>query len=661
MKSSESWPGLLVQTLTAPMILYLMVALFPGVESVNAPGLDNSAIYALNHLPQTEYAFGKDVFYTYGPLGYLQVPMPVGDSLARAMIFRIAIHLLLGALLFMHWRATGNGQGIWVFAVCYLLVNIIGFGSAITVEFFSDYYLIMICGLALSLGLKRERWLAFSLTTCGIISSLLLFIKFNTGLAATATFFVALAVIFTRSPKRWKLLLAAVSIYLITVLVLSLTLVGGLGQMAMWLRTTFEIASEYNVAMSIQGARLALLEGLAAFAVYLALVVWLFLKKSTAGLVGLVFIPVMLMALKSGFVRQEGHELTYFFAASLILCAMVICVERLSELLTATIAFLLVFALMSDVRRNPKELVWNQADLRTRIVNILSLNIGTTKIDRLINFRQWEKSLSEQSQRNLSVLRLPDGWLDNVNRQHQTFDVIPWEINYCPANDLKWLPSPTLQSHTSYTVWLDDLNAGHFRNDNSPDFVLVSFAIIDSRPLLWETPATWRMLLNNYQVEKIKPESNLLMLKKKPPTTDPEWQTIGETVITPHQWEIVPDSESLIFAQLNLSLTVLGLLRKTAFRLPPVMMDVEYDDGHRMELRILPNVARNGLLINYLPRDLEELAKLFNCQATTPIRRFRIMGRGADFLAQTIKVTWKKAVKPCEGMTKPSPPHDVRR
>lgn len=648
--SPKSSSGLLIQILTALVIVYLMVALFPGIENANYPGLDKSWIYALSHLPQTDYSFGKDVFFTYGPLGYLLIPSPVGDIFARTMIFLLAAHLLLGVLLFLHWRVTSNRLGVLIFTTVYLLLNMLSFVNTTTLEIFSDYYLIMICGLAFSLGLKREKWLAFSLTICALISSLQVFMKFNTGAAATAQFFVAVAVVFIRSPAKRKTALTAVAIYLITFLTLSLVLIGGPGRIATWFRASLEIASEFSAAMSIAGARFGLLEWLATFAVFLTLTAWLLLKKSTAGLVALCTLPVMLATFKSGFVRQDSHEMVYFLAISLVMCLIVVCVERTNELVAAVIAFLLVFAVTTDA----KQRWWGPTNWTAQASNILSLKPGMMKIGRLMRLKQWEKSLAEQSHNSLSSLRLPDGWLDNVDRQRQTFDVVPTEINYCPANDLKWNPTPTLQSYVAYTDWLDNLNAGHFRGQNSPDFVLVSYYTIDYRHLLWDTPSTWRMLLNNYEIAQIKPEANLMMLKRKPVTSEPEWQTVGETVIAPFQWQTPPESDGLIFAQMNLLLTLSGRFRKTALRLPPVMIEVEYADGTHTEFRVMPKVAANGLLLNYLPTDLLGLERLFKCQAVTPVRRFRLMGRGANFLTQAIKVTWKKETKPCGVIAQPT-------
>ncbi|MBL8187258.1 MAG: hypothetical protein JNK38_04590 [Acidobacteria bacterium] len=639
------WGGLLA-------IAYLTIAFFPSGGALIFPyGLDNSWQFALSHLPQSDYSLGKDVFFTYGPLGYLLYPLPVGNALWQAVIFRLTAHLLLGVLLFLHWRAIPNRSGFFSFIVCFLLLNLLTYQSKFTLlEVFPDYYLLMICGLAFSLGLKRENLLASGLAICAVISGLMLFAKFNTGVAAASFFWMALGTLFFQQAKWRKVLLFAAALYAGTVLISSFVFIGGPRQIAMWLKTSLEIASGFSVAMSILGERFDLLECLTVFAIFLSLTAWQLVKRRNAGLVGLAFLPAMFLAFKSGFVRQDSHELMYFFAANLTICVIILSIESWREIAIAAPALLLAFAITAEVRSR----FWENNNLTSQIVSFINLNSGLTKIRQLINFSTLEQQVIEESRNNLKVLKLAESWLNGIDRQHDSFSVLPWEINFCPANDLKWNPLPTLQAYAAYTSWLDDLNSAHFNNPYSPDFLLVTYETIDSRHLLWDTPSTWRTVLNNYQIEKTAQANSPLLLKRKPQLTTPDWQTIGETATAPHQWTEIPESSGLLYAQMNLSWSLSGQVRKFAFRVPPVMLELENASGQIVKFRIMPDVARNGLLMNFPPNDFDSLTRLFDCQAKNPVRRFRITGRGADFLNPAIKLTWKKAITPCGRITQPT-------
>src|ERR1700682_702603 len=72
-------------------IIYLCIATFSVQTDKIQPGLDESWRYGLNALATGHYIFGKDVIFTYGPLGYLSHPMPLGDNLARAAAFTLCI------------------------------------------------------------------------------------------------------------------------------------------------------------------------------------------------------------------------------------------------------------------------------------------------------------------------------------------------------------------------------------------------------------------------------------------------------------------------------------------------------------------------------------------------------------------------------------------
>ena len=55
-------------------------------------GLDASWAYALNDIHiKGSYIFGKDVFFTFGPLGYLLQPFCCREIVIQAFIFKMAI------------------------------------------------------------------------------------------------------------------------------------------------------------------------------------------------------------------------------------------------------------------------------------------------------------------------------------------------------------------------------------------------------------------------------------------------------------------------------------------------------------------------------------------------------------------------------------------
>ena len=56
-----------------------------------SPGLDRSWVFALNFFADQNIIFGKDVFFSYGPLGYLILPMDIGSNFFNGIIFQLFI------------------------------------------------------------------------------------------------------------------------------------------------------------------------------------------------------------------------------------------------------------------------------------------------------------------------------------------------------------------------------------------------------------------------------------------------------------------------------------------------------------------------------------------------------------------------------------------
>src|SRR5215468_1836408 len=68
---------------------------FPGNDAVAKTGLDPSWVIGLNLFAHDGFRFGRDVIFTYGPLGWVVRPLEVGAHLLIGNWVRVALHLLL--------------------------------------------------------------------------------------------------------------------------------------------------------------------------------------------------------------------------------------------------------------------------------------------------------------------------------------------------------------------------------------------------------------------------------------------------------------------------------------------------------------------------------------------------------------------------------------
>ena len=628
------------------LTVYFLVATFNVGFSVVRPGLDASWIYALNYLTDSPLAYGRDVAFTYGPLGYVMVPLPFGAAPGTAAPFRLALQLLFGGVLGVY---VARSRG-WVPVCAFLVAQIISRLGGLGWSNFMDYQLLLICGLLLGLALMGEGRRPWAYPLAGLVAALSLFLKFGTGLGIGLTFGVAGLGLLAWRRGLWKWVCGSWLLAVVAVAGLAAALLGSVRYLPTWLRAGLEIAGGYSSAMSLVAPRRNLILAAAALAVYGGLTLWLLLSRRRLGLLALALSVAAFAAFKGGFVRQdEGHEPLFFVPLPVLVSVLVINAERARELAPALAALVLVFLLgcLARLGYGPISPSW-----KSELAGMLSLRMARESARYLT---RPETFTPQQVRERLQGQRLPEEWLAEVDRRTQTADVLPWEISYCPANGLSWSPLPTLQLYTAFTPWLDGWNARHFIDTRVPDFVIVEHLALDGRHPLWDGPATWRAVLNNYEVRRSDAGLNRMLLRRKAQLVEPVLEAAGEGEAAAGQWVAVPDSASPLYLELELEPSLWGKIRRTLLRFPRVEVELVYESGREATYRVMPGLARGGLLMNYLPVGPEELEELFNCQAGDRVARFRVAGSGASLLTRPVKLTWKRAPAQCASVSAPDP------
>jgi hypothetical protein len=76
------------------LFIYVFIAFLPLPSPIKT-GLDPSWAYAISQANQKELIFGKDIIFTYGPLGYLITGAVLPENFFQIIIFRWLIYLLL--------------------------------------------------------------------------------------------------------------------------------------------------------------------------------------------------------------------------------------------------------------------------------------------------------------------------------------------------------------------------------------------------------------------------------------------------------------------------------------------------------------------------------------------------------------------------------------
>ena len=512
--------------LCLPLLVELLAWQAMRLEGV--PGIDPSWQAGLEMALHFHLAFGRDVVFTYGPLGFLTVANSSGmaawyGSLAVvAVLYTIVLRYLLAVAVFNGARLTYGRLPGFLLAVV---------GVSIVATQFADLTLVLI---ALVWVMRRRLAPRDELIFVGIAASAAAIESLQkVSVGATAVVMVGVYVLTANGGRRRPVGTGVAAATFVVVLVLLWLAIGQpLGALPQYIRASYEVSSGYSAAMSsgsLPGYGWALTAALVlgGCGVWAALHATRDLERRRRVGVLLLWVLFWFSAFKEGFVREDTLHLPIFFGAMVgaifafplrrgyrrfgIEClALVVC----AWLVIAGAAFTDVVhpwsspsALASDVRR-----VVDSAD-RARIVRH--------------NRKQVLGGEPLLPKGSLALLR------------GRTVAVYPTELDVVWAYRLDWRPLPVLQSYQAYTSWLDRLDANWLESKKAPARLIIQagFEDIDFRFLGFDQPFAAVQILCRYR-PLLGDEHYLILARASDRCSAPHWiKTVrarwGQTVHVP--------------------------------------------------------------------------------------------------------------------------------
>jgi hypothetical protein len=439
---------------------------------------DSSWTGALAVAQEQGLHFGRDIVFTYGPLGFLVTPsVYVIWHAVVAMIVAIVLQTLLCRTLLHASRALPVAVAVVVACIV---------ASVPTTE--AEAGLAMMLALALSLLAERApapRWVP---AAGGAVAGLLLLVTASVGIEA---FLVAgLVAVFGRAGALRSLGELVGSFFAVSV---GLWLATGneLGDILPWLRGTSQFVSGYTAGMALDDpAR----HGEIVKALVLIVIVSLFVFRLSAGLPVLRRVALMLAwtvagfgALKEGFVRLDGH--TAIFFAMCAVAALATARGRRLRFAAAGVALLAS--------------VWSFAALGVGVPTMLDYptrgDAFVTNLRLLASPVRRNQLLEDGRAVILNPLELPPAVVRDL-RAH-TVDVQPIQTSVVWALGLTWRPEPVFQSYAVLTPKLDRLNAEFLTSSRAPERILRVRPrdSIDGRNPAFDAPAAFLTTACNYR------------------------------------------------------------------------------------------------------------------------------------------------------------------
>lgn len=553
-------------------------------------GLDPSWNIGVQLAIKSGLTFGEEIVFTYGPLGFLAIRLPIGVSVAQFLLFDL---LVMAVLLWMLAGAWSRLRSYWrlflaVMAIVALSGYVVDYPSGITT-------LLLLLTVALLLHDLGQRS-ALALVAAAGISTVGFYIKLNTGLFGVVVFlgYMAYSMVLPKRHSRW-FTLALTTIYGAVLLAAARLLNTDL---AGYLVNGLHVISSHNEGMALSPDIYAGGGALLTMAVLsIAALGWAMLGNLRSAprepdrWVAYGLAAVFVFAIfKYSFSRADvGHSRVFFmFAPAMIgLLALANCSmaqARLGKVFVAVLIF-------SSAALGP----------------LLSWDYLTTKVDSLRAYvvaaqRPGDETPPAHLARNQA---LPTDVLAIIG--DATVDIMPWEISVIYANRLNYSPRPIIQSYAVLDGALDAMNAARFAGPDAPTYVLYSVGEIDERHPFATESQTKLALLANYEVMQRFDQYLLLRQREQPrlllETPRPEqWARLGETIALP--------SGGVQLITTDIRYTALGRLATTLYQPSPLNVTTIFSDGQEQTFQAVRGIANGGMIVNPFVEHLQQ-AELF--------------------------------------------------
>jgi len=582
---------LVVSTLTLPL-----------AGMIPAPGIDNSWQTGLNMAFTRGMQFGKDIVFTFGPLGFLFMPSFCDiNHWVIVYLCGLLVHFVLVLLVFLLLSKITNSKLDFILGSASLLL-ILPF-LRIDERLIPIALLLLAFAMTPQVSLKRS-WLIAAMSLCLALTSS---IKFSATISSVGIISAA-ALIFTYRRQFLNLGIMVLS-YLFACMGIWILTGQHIANLIPYLHNSIEIATGFNQAMMCSGPNrlgpnLIVAGGIAGISFfYLLFAYGIITRKRGLVVFMLPFLVFAFMTFKFGFVRHDTTHFYVFFSIMPFLFGWIYLAHKQDLPRLLRVLLLIACCAMTSF-------IFTQ---NLSISQNVKSNLDALKL--LTHGSSYRQGLTEKykldlkKQYNLSAALAASIGKDRI-------DIIPWEINLLYAYDMNWSPRPIFQSYSAYTKALDLLNAGYYEN-SAPDMLLYTVKTIDHRYAVFDEPATFREILKNYK--PVSADSEFILLRKNVKSASFRRRTISVIETDIGKAIQIPKTNGYLFANIRIENSLLGKAAAIAYRGEQMHVVLVTDKG-QFVYRFVPSTAQNGIFLSSHISDNQDLLNVFNGRPGKAIR-----------------------------------------
>ncbi|MGB4204102.1 MAG: hypothetical protein WBJ84_00600 [Bacteroidales bacterium] len=550
---------------------------FPEFTPYAGTGLDNSYIWALNHLFHNDTEMLRQLVYPLGVLGFLKFPVAEGYNFLIALIFYSVLKLwFIAAFLYYSSKSLKYKilSALAAFVVCLFLPLELLITGIIVIHAFAMIE-------------SRNLMHIIPVSLIAVTGS---FIKATIGVLAFPMLAMALILDFFRY-RNHKRLIQQVLISSVLVLISASFIMGGISPGFRFILQSVRLTFGYSGALALfPDNNWWLISG---FLLTLFITPFLNSGKKSGTMLMLLVLPAFAMW-KYGITRQDIYHYSMMIYFFIFFWVFLIAFSENHKWRVFAIACISIALLLSNMKNvNIPAYQPLQVDLKC-----------LRHFDQtVLKYKEFISQNAEKSNDELEKSRLDKDVLKVIGESE--IDVYPWELSYIPANALNWKPRKTLQGG-SFARWLDSLGAADFSRSEAPEFLLLhfvkdrwngGFGSIDGRYLLNDNPLTIMNIFNHYSLSL---KTNDFMLFRKNPTNNLKEAMTGELLESGwDKWIQVPEPNSdIVRVKVRIRHTIRGKIMDFIYKSAPCFIDYSFEDGKVLTYRFIPENAEDGIWIH---------------------------------------------------------------
>lgn len=586
-----------VSAVLAVLLLTLVADTFP--RSPLGTDADSSWAAVLEHAARNGLQYGKDIVFTYGPLGYLATSRVIPSEITASTAAELALSLAASAgVCLLAWRMALLWR-VLMLAVFALVVANGHFGS--------NEILINVTLVAWGLlcFLESGPRLVFSVCVLALLAALFALVKFTCLVAGSLTVGAVVGDLILR--KQYVKGGLATVLFVGGGLAAWGLLGQGIGNLDDFLRNGSAIAGGYTAAMGLEGLlpwRCVVGSLFTAGAALITIGVRIAVLDCPGGansrwrraLIWSWLSALLFLLWKHGLVRADGYHLQIF-----IFCVVV-----------------LLFGLEALPSRSAFGREWARA-LTVMGACIAAWTIQTAFFPGYLAY-MGRHTLRMPGQR-LEMLARPEPYWTRLREQQRqvnhhislprlraltgeaAVDLFGHRQSYLLFNGFNYQPRPVFQSYTVYTSELARLNEDFFLSERAPAFVLFRLEPMQGRLPALEDSAALRHLLINY--EPVEAEGPCLLLQKKPGRPAPARLTLlrAGTVGAGEPISIPGPGPAPYWLEIDVKPSLMGHVRQWVYRPPDLRIKLWSEnapDNGKVFLAPAPMLAAGFLASPFL-------------------------------------------------------------